>query len=72
MKKSSIFPILFGFFVMGFVDVVGITTNYVQKDFQLPDSVANMLPMAVFLWFFICSIPTAIESGKSIRCLYRW
>ena len=64
MKKFSIFPILFGFFVMGFVDVVGITTNYVQQDFQLPDSVANMLPMAVFLWFFICSIPTAMLMNR--------
>lgn len=64
MKKNNIFPILFGFFVMGFVDVVGITTNYVQKDFQLPDSIANMLPMAVFLWFFICSIPTAMLMNR--------
>ena len=64
MKKHSIFPILFGFFVMGFVDVVGITTNYVQHDFQLPDSVANMLPMAVFLWFFICSVPTAMLMNR--------
>ena len=64
MKKHSIFTILFGFFVMGFVDVVGITTNYVQHDFQLPDSVANMLPMAVFLWFFICSVPTAMLMNR--------
>ena len=64
MKSKSIFPILFGFFVMGFVDVVGISTNYVQKDFQLPDSIANMLPMAVFLWFFVCSIPTAMMMNR--------
>lgn len=64
MNKSSIFPILFGFFVMGFVDVVGITTNYVQQDFQLPDTIANMLPMAVFLWFFVCSIPTAMLMNR--------
>ena len=64
MKSKSIFPILFGFFVMGFVDVVGITTNYVQKDFQLPDSIANMLPMAVFLWFFVCSIPPAMMMNR--------
>lgn len=64
MNKNSIFPILFGFFVMGFVDVVGITTNYVQQDFQLPDSVANMLPMAVFLWFFVYSVPTAMLMNR--------
>ena len=36
--NSAIFPILFGFFVMGFVDVVGIATNYVKMDFGLSDT----------------------------------
>lgn len=59
-KKQSVFqllPILLGFFIMGFVDIVGIATNYVKKDFQLSDTLANLLPMAVFLWFLIFSIP---------------
>lgn len=64
MKKTVIFPILFGFFVMGFVDVVGIATNYVQQDFALPHSVANLLPMAVFLWFSICSVPTGLLMSR--------
>lgn len=38
--KSAVFPILFGFFVMGFVDVVGIATNYVKMDFDLSDTLA--------------------------------
>ena len=46
---SVLFPILFGFFVMGFVDVVGIATNYVKQDFALSDTLANLLPMMVFL-----------------------
>ena len=25
---------MFGFFVMGFVDIVGITTSYVKNDFS--------------------------------------
>ena len=44
MKKNalfSLFPILFGYFVMGFVDIVGIATNYVKKDFELSDTLAN-------------------------------
>ena len=64
MKKNVIFPILFGFFVMGFVDVVGIATNYVQQDFSLPHSVANLLPMAVFLWFAVCSVPTGLLMNR--------
>ena len=64
MNLNKILPILFGFFIMGFVDVVGIATNYVQNDFQLSDTIANTLPMIVFLWFAICSIPTGIFMQK--------
>jgi len=61
---SKALPVLFGFFIMGFVDVVGIATNYVKSDFGLTDSVANLLPMMVFLWFFVLSIPTGLLMNK--------
>ena len=57
-------PILFGFFIMGFADVVGIATNYVKKDFNLSDTLSNMLPMAVFLWFLIFSVPTGMLMNR--------
>ncbi|PWD98887.1 MFS transporter [Marinilabilia rubra] len=66
-KKTSlakVLPVLFGFFIMGFVDVVGISTSYVQKDFQLSDSIANLLPMMVFLWFAVFSVPTGMLMNK--------
>ena len=63
-SKKVIFPILCGFFVMGFVDLVGISTNYVKIDFGLADSVANLLPMMVFVWFALFSIPTGVLMGK--------
>jgi FHS family L-fucose permease-like MFS transporter len=63
-SMSKALPVLFGFFIMGFVDVVGIATNYVKKDFTLTDSVANLLPMMVFLWFFVLSIPTGLLMNK--------
>lgn len=63
-SQKVIFPILFGFFVMGFVDVVGIATNYVKADFSLSDTLANLLPLMVFLWFALFSIPTGILMGK--------
>lgn len=62
--KAAVFPILFGFFVMGFVDVVGIATNHVKADFGLSDTLSNLLPMMVFLWFALFSIPTGIGMGK--------
>lgn len=61
---KAIFPILFGFFVMGFVDVVGIATNYVKVDFGLSDTLSNLIPMMVFLWFAVFSIPTGILMGR--------
>ncbi len=49
---------MFGFFVMGFVDVVGISANYVKVDFGLSDTLANFLPMMVFIWFAVFSVPS--------------
>lgn len=60
-SKSRIYrilPVMFSFFVMGFVDVVGISTSYVKADFGLSDKLANLIPMMVFLWFAIFSLPT--------------
>ena len=55
MKKHStlviLLPIFFAFFVMGFVDVVGIATSYVKTDFQLSERASGFLPSMVFLWF---------------------
>jgi len=52
------------FFVMGFVDLVGIATNYVKADFHLSDTMANLLPSMVFFWFFVLSVPTGLMMNK--------
>ena len=62
MKKVNILtllPVFFGFFIMGFVDVVGIATEYVKVDFNLSEQVSGFLPSMVFLWFFLLAIPSA-------------
>ena len=61
---SKILPVLIGFFVMGFVDLVGIATNYVKADFNLSDTMANLLPSMVFFWFLVCAVPTALLMNK--------
>jgi len=61
---SKLLPVLFAFFIMGFVDVVGIATNYVKKDFSLSDTLANLLPMMVFLWFLVLSVPTGLFMNR--------
>jgi len=60
----KVLPVFLGFFIMGFVDVVGIATNYIKVDFSLSDSVANLLPMMVFMWFFVFSIPSGLLMNK--------
>ena len=52
------------FFCMGFVDLVGIASNYVKEDFHLSDSVANIFPSLVFFWFLIFSVPTGILMNR--------
>ena len=52
------------FFAMGFVDLVGIASNYVKEDLNLNDSTANLFPSLVFFWFLIFSVPTGILMNK--------
>lgn len=61
---SKALPVLFGFFVMGFCDVVGIATSYVKQDFNLSETVAGLIPSMVFLWFLILSVPSALLMNK--------
>ena len=63
-NKMAIIPVMLCFFSMGFVDVVGIASNYVKADLGLSDSVANVLPSLVFFWFLIFSIPTGMLMNK--------
>lgn len=66
-QKSMIWmliPVMFSFFTMGFVDLVGIATNYVKADFLLSDTLANLLPSMVFFWFLIFSVPTGMLMNK--------
>lgn len=60
----QIVPVMLCFFVMGFVDLVGTASNYVQKDLGLSDSQANLFPSLVFFWFLIFSVPTGMLMNK--------
>ena len=61
---SKILPVLFGFFIMGFCDVVGITSTHVKADFGLTDTLSNMIPVALFAMFFLFYVPTGILMNK--------
>ena len=63
-KKLQLVPVMLCFFAMGFVDLVGIASNYVQADLQLTDAAANLFPSLVFFWFLIFSVPTGILMNR--------
>lgn len=60
----QIVPVMLCFFVMGFVDLVGTASNYVQKDLSLTDAQANLFPSLVFFWFLIFSVPTGLLMNR--------
>lgn len=69
MKEKSnnlriLIPIMLSFFVMGLVDLVGVSTNYVKNDFSLDNFSASIFPMMVFLWFAVFSIPTGLLMSR--------
>ena len=59
-----VIPVMLCFFAMGFVDLVGIASNYVKADLGLSDSVANIFPSLVFFWFLLFSVPTSMLMNK--------
>ena len=63
-KKIFLIPVMLCFFCMGFVDLVGIASNYVKEDLGLTDSVANVFPSLVFFWFLIFSVPTGMLMNR--------
>lgn len=66
-RKSTtlqLVPVMLCFFAMGFVDLVGTASNYVQKDLGLTDSQANLFPSLVFFWFLIFSVPTGMLMNR--------
>jgi fucose permease len=67
IKKISyitITPVLFSFFVMSFCDLVGIGVDNAKADFQLSNTLSQLIPMAVFVWFFVLSVPIGILQDR--------
>lgn len=63
-NKFAFVSVMFCFFAMGFVDLVGIASNYVKDDLGLNNTIANIMPSLVFFWFLIFSVPTGVLMNK--------
>jgi fucose permease len=57
-------PVLMSFFVMSFCDLVGIGVDRIKLDFTLSNTLAQLIPSAVFLWFFVLSVPVGILQDR--------
>lgn len=68
MKTQNSFikalPVLFGFFVMGFCDIVGISSDYVQRTFNWSPMMTGFVPSMVFIWFLFLGIPIGNQMNK--------
>lgn len=58
------FPVLFGFFVMGFCDIVGISSDYVQRSFNWSPMMTGFVPSMAFVWFLFLGIPIGNRMNK--------
>lgn len=63
-NTKILIPLILSFFVMGFVDIIGVTTNFVKEDFGLSDTMANVFPSSVFLWFLLLSVPIGLWMNR--------
>lgn len=63
-QLSCIGAVLFSFFVMGFCDIVGISSDYAREAFGWNQTVTGLLPSMVFVWFLFLSVPVGIQMNR--------
>ena len=66
-KKNNVWaalPVLFGFFVMGFCDIVGISSDYAASAFGWSQTMAGIIPSVVFVWFFLLGVPVGLMMNR--------
>ena len=57
-------PLLAGFFVMGFGDIIGTVMNQVKAECAAnADAISWLMPIFAYVWFLVISIPTGVLSG---------
>ena len=66
-RQLVLLPILFGFFVMGFADIISTALIRIEEECRLSAFAAAVLPLMIFVWFLLISIPTGILCGKIVR-----
>ena len=64
-NKSMMLPMLAGFFVMGFGDIIGTVMNQVKAECAADAArISYLIPIFAYVWFLVISIPTGVLSGR--------
>ena len=65
MNKKMLLPLLAGFFVMGFGDIIGTVMNQVKAECAAnAESISWLMPIFAYVWFLVISIPTGVMAGR--------
>lgn len=65
VNKRLLGPVLAGFFIMGFCDIVAPITGRIAAEFPAESQTAvSFLPTMVFLWFLVLSTPFAARMNR--------
>ncbi len=65
VNRRVLLPVLAGFFIMGFCDIVAPISAYIAKEMPAANSLAvSFLPSMVFLWFLLLPTPIASIMGR--------
>ena len=65
MRNKLLSPILAGFFVMGFGDIIGTVMIQVKNECAAhADQISWLMPVFAYCWFLVISIPTGILCGR--------
>jgi fucose permease len=68
MEQKRLFaktlPVFLVFYVMGFIDIVGVATSYVKLEFEISNTLTQILTMMTFVWFVLLSIPVGVFQDK--------
>ena len=58
-RKTALLPLLAGFFVMGFGDIIGTVMNQVKAECSAhAGEISWLMPIFAYVWFLLISIPT--------------
>ena len=64
IEMRQVIPVLLSFFVMSFVDLVGIGKDRVAGDLELSEFILGLIPFSAFIWFFFLSVPVGILQAR--------